>query len=107
MFLKKALKDQKLALRKRPQSSILLWGVIFQMAPNHVAEPVWKWLLSHASTPYFQLRSTQWNYSLVSLSWPQTFFDKQKDYSHATKPCVELSVELRILPPPLSLEFRL
>lgn len=64
MFLKKALKDQKLALRKRPQSSILLWGVIFQMAPNHIAEPVWKgqnisvlrhkavkWLLSHSSTP--------------------------------------------------------
>lgn len=42
MFLKEVLKDQKLGLKKRPQSFILLWGVIFQMAPNHIAESVWK-----------------------------------------------------------------
>lgn len=42
MFLKEVLKDQELGLKKRPQSSILLWGVIFQMAPNHILEPVWK-----------------------------------------------------------------
>lgn len=42
MFLKEVLKDQELGLKKRPQSSILLWGVIFQMTPNHILEPVWK-----------------------------------------------------------------
>jgi hypothetical protein len=36
------LKDQELGLKNRTQSSILLWGVVFQMSPNHISDPVWK-----------------------------------------------------------------
>lgn len=74
------------------------------MAPNHIPKPVWKgqnisvlsskvvkWLLSHANAPWFQLRSTQQNYSPCVLKLASDIFlTNKKTTVMPLMACVEL-----------------
>lgn len=39
---KGGFKGSEAWIEEEATSSVLLWGVIFQMAPNHIPKPVWK-----------------------------------------------------------------
>lgn len=109
MFLTEVLKDQNLGLKKRPQTSFYCELSFFRwlLITFHSLSGRTKILvfLDARQLSDYCLMQRHLGFSWdrhsgitvsASLSWLQTFFDKQKDYSHTIKVCVELMEELRI-----------